>query len=285
MAAGSTAGRVRRRALLSVAAAAGAAGAFVLSGGAASGHTAAPSAHSTVITVRAGSPSTYSFSLSKAVGLSTGSFTFHITVAGKTPHDFKVCTTPVSGAATDSCAGVATKVLKPGQSASLTVTLPRTGLYEYLSSVPGQAAHGMKGLLAVSLTSGSPTTTVSSTGTNSDVTTVPQGTTCVGRCAPPPVSTTPATKPPATESLVGNPAAGAALFVTNCGSCHTLAAAGTNSDVGPNLDEYAPLQETLVGYMEYGSDSMPAFGGALSGDQIDNIAAYVYSSTHASSSP
>jgi cytochrome c6 len=281
VAAGSTAGRANHRTALAAAAAAGAAGVFVLSGGAASGRTVSQSATATVITVRAGSPSTYSFSLSKSVGLTTGSFTFHVTVAGKAHADFKVCTKPVAGAATDSCAGVATKVLKPGQSASLTVTLPRTGLYEYLSSVPGQAARGMKGLLAVSLTAGSPTTTVSSTGTNSDVTTVPQGTTCVGRCAPPPVSTTPATKPPATETLVGNPTAGAALFVANCGSCHTLAAAGTNSDVGPNLDSYAPLQETLIGYMEYGSDSMPAFGGALSGDQIDNIAAYVYSSTHA----
>jgi mono/diheme cytochrome c family protein len=29
---------------------------------------------------------------------------------------------------------------------------------------------------------------------------------------------------------------GEALFVENCGGCHTLAAAGTNANVGPNLD-------------------------------------------------
>lgn len=30
---------------------------------------------------------------------------------------------------------------------------------------------------------------------------------------------------------------GMALFATNCGTCHTLAAAGTDGVVGPNLDE------------------------------------------------
>ena len=35
----------------------------------------------------------------------------------------------------------------------------------------------------------------------------------------------------------GNPAAGKALFVSKCGSCHTLANAKTQGTVGPNLDD------------------------------------------------
>ena len=35
----------------------------------------------------------------------------------------------------------------------------------------------------------------------------------------------------------GDPAAGKALFVAKCGSCHTLAAAKTTGIIGPNLDD------------------------------------------------
>jgi mono/diheme cytochrome c family protein len=34
----------------------------------------------------------------------------------------------------------------------------------------------------------------------------------------------------------GDPAAGKALFISKCGSCHTLADAKTTGAVGPNLD-------------------------------------------------
>ena len=37
----------------------------------------------------------------------------------------------------------------------------------------------------------------------------------------------------------GDAAAGEAIFVANCGSCHTLEEAGTSGTVGPNLDELA----------------------------------------------
>jgi mono/diheme cytochrome c family protein len=35
----------------------------------------------------------------------------------------------------------------------------------------------------------------------------------------------------------GDPATGKALFETKCGSCHTLADAGTKGTIGPNLDD------------------------------------------------
>ena len=39
------------------------------------------------------------------------------------------------------------------------------------------------------------------------------------------------------EKVAASDDAARALFQTNCGSCHTLARAGTDGVVGPNLDE------------------------------------------------
>lgn len=41
----------------------------------------------------------------------------------------------------------------------------------------------------------------------------------------------------ATVSVASRDTAGKELFDNNCGSCHTLAAAGTNGIVGPDLDD------------------------------------------------
>ena len=51
--------------------------------------------------------------------------------------------------AANSCTGKRTTALGKGQSATLTVTLAKAGKYEYLCTVPGHAAGGMKGLLTV----------------------------------------------------------------------------------------------------------------------------------------
>ena len=42
---------------------------------------------------------------------------------------------------------------------------------------------------------------------------------------------------PAREKVPANLKTGQALFETNCGTCHTLYAAGTDGNYGPNLDE------------------------------------------------
>lgn len=228
----------------------------------------------TTVTVIAGYPTPLEFTLSRTSDLPTGTLIFKVTNRGLIASSFELCKAPASSAAQESrnsCSGVTTNELKPGQSGSFTVTITRPGRYEYLSTTFGEAARGMKGVIGigVSLVSASvaPTDTVTSE-------------TCVGRCAPPTVSTTPAVKPPAVETLDGDPSVGAPLFAQNCGSCHALAAAGTTSTIGPNLDEVAPSQTTIVSYVQYGSDSMPAFGGTLSGAQINDLAAYVYASTH-----
>ena len=72
---------------------------------------------------------------------------------------------------------------------------------------------------------------------------------------------------------------GKILFVAACGSCHTLAAAGTSGRKGPNLDDEAPSYGDVVDQVTQGGDGMPAFGKALSATQISRIAAFVSRAT------
>ena len=138
--------------------------------------------------------------------------TFKFTNLGAIGHDFKICTKAVTTSKANTCVGKVTATLKKGGKATLTVTLKRAS-NEFLCAVPGHAAAGMKGLIGV--------------GVKAPVT--PPATTT------PPVSTTPppTTTPGGTEALQGDPAAGKAVFAANgCASCHTLAAAGANGNVG-----------------------------------------------------
>jgi mono/diheme cytochrome c family protein len=78
----------------------------------------------------------------------------------------------------------------------------------------------------------------------------------------------------------GDAAAGKAVFASaGCGGCHTLKAAGTSGNVGPNLDQLKPDEQTVKDQVEHGGGSMPAFKGQLSDKQIQDVAAYVASST------
>src|SRR5262249_15688891 len=79
---------------------------------------AAGGSRGTVVSVTAGKPSEYKFTLSRAALLPT-TVTFKVTNRGKLPHQFEVCTEPAGTATSNSCFGDTTKVLKPGQSATL----------------------------------------------------------------------------------------------------------------------------------------------------------------------
>jgi outer membrane protein assembly factor BamB len=70
-------------------------------------------------------------------------------------------------------------------------------------------------------------------------------------------------------------AAGEEVFDTTCSTCHTLAAAGTNGNVGPNLDELEPSQGLVEHQVTNGGGGMPAFGGTLSKEEITNVAEFV----------
>ncbi len=100
----------------------------------------------TVVNVVAGKTG-YSFMLSKS-SVPHGAITFKVKNAGAFPHSFKLCSSP-SGGKANSCAGKGTPMITPGASATLTVTVARKGTYEYLCTVPGHAANGMKGILKV----------------------------------------------------------------------------------------------------------------------------------------
>jgi mono/diheme cytochrome c family protein len=101
--------------------------------------------------------------------------------------------------------------------------------------------------------------------------------------APPPAATEapPATTeaPPATTEAPpsgGSAEAGKAVFASaGCGSCHTLAAAGANATVGPNLDETQPSSDLVVERVTNGSGVMPPFKDSLSEEQILDVAAFV----------
>ncbi|HET8949577.1 MAG TPA: cytochrome c [Solirubrobacteraceae bacterium] len=83
--------------------------------------------------------------------------------------------------------------------------------------------------------------------------------------------------PPTPEQAATTAASGKDVFTTNCGSCHTLADAGTTGTIGPNLDDAAPDAATVKAYVRGGAGSMPAFGDSLSNAEIDAVAAYVSS--------
>ena len=105
----------------------------------------------TLISVTAGKPSELAFTLSKTSMVPAGTITFKVTNLGVAFHNFKICTIPVPGAAgaKNACFGKSTPILKHGQSATLRVAFSLAGKYEFLCTVTGHAAAGMKGLLGV----------------------------------------------------------------------------------------------------------------------------------------
>jgi mono/diheme cytochrome c family protein len=97
------------------------------------------------------------------------------------------------------------------------------------------------------------------------------------------------------EEVPADLASGQTLFDINCGACHTLTAAGTDGNFGPDLDELLAgsgppsgenAEETIKGIegrvlnaIEEGVDSetspgrMPA--KIISGEQAEEVAAFV----------
>jgi cbb3-type cytochrome c oxidase subunit III len=83
--------------------------------------------------------------------------------------------------------------------------------------------------------------------------------------------------PGATGGGGGTSTDGKTIFTSNCGSCHTLAAAGTHGNVGPNLDQVKPSFARAQRQVIHGGGAMPAFKGQLSDKQIKAVAKYVSS--------
>jgi cytochrome c6 len=65
------------------------------------------------------------------------------------------------------------------------------------------------------------------------------------------------------------------LFESNCGSCHTLADAGTSGTIGPNLDQAKPSLQKSITQITNGGGGMPPFKGQLTDAQIRALAQYL----------
>lgn len=69
---------------------------------------------------------------------------------------------------------------------------------------------------------------------------------------------------------------GAAVFAdAGCGGCHALSAARSNGTVGPSLDALKPSADRVERQVTSGGRGMPAFGGQLTDEEIEAVAAYV----------
>jgi len=140
---------MNRLSRLSLAAAAGVAAAVAPTALAHSNQAAAAT-----VTVTAAQPSEFAFKLStKAVA--HGAVTFKVTNGSKAglPHDFEICSLPAKSTAAatlpTTCGGKKTPLLNQNATATLKVVIAKPGNYEYLCTVPGHAAGGMKGILKV----------------------------------------------------------------------------------------------------------------------------------------
>ena len=64
-----------------------------------------------------------------------------------------------------------------------------------------------------------------------------------------------------------------------CAACHTLKAAGSEANIGPNLDTISLTEELVKDIVTHGLGVMPAFGeGILTKEEIDIVSFHVANS-------
>ena len=61
----------------------------------------------------------------------------------------------------------------------------------------------------------------------------------------------------------------------NCATCHTLNDAGSNADIGPNLNLIKPDVGRVVMAVTNGIGVMPAYEGILTSEEIEAVSLYV----------
>jgi mono/diheme cytochrome c family protein len=90
-----------------------------------------------------------------------------------------------------------------------------------------------------------------------------------------PTTTTPTTTSGGGGGAAAKPDGKAVFAKAGCGGCHTLKAAGSSGNVGPNLDQLKPAEPVVQHQVEVGGGAMPAFKGRLSDAEIKAVAAFV----------
>ena len=65
-----------------------------------------------------------------------------------------------------------------------------------------------------------------------------------------------------------------------CGACHTLEAAGSEGNIGPNLDMLKPQMVQIINAVKNGIGVMQSWEGILTQKEIEAVAHYVFNSTN-----
>ena len=65
------------------------------------------------------------------------------------------------------------------------------------------------------------------------------------------------------------------LNIAVCSTCHILADAGSDGQIGPNLNDIKPDKMRVVNSVTYGIGVMPAYEGQLTKEEIEAVAHYV----------
>ena len=65
-----------------------------------------------------------------------------------------------------------------------------------------------------------------------------------------------------------------------CGVCHTLQAAGSVGEIGPNFDIFKPQIPQIIAVVTNGIGVMPPWEGILTYEEIEAVAYYVFNSTN-----
>ncbi len=78
------------------------------------------------------------------------------------------------------------------------------------------------------------------------------------------------------DDSAGGGSPGAKVFAdAGCGDCHTMRAANAKGNVGPDLDELRPNEETVARQVTNGGNGMPAFKDELTAEEIQQVAGFV----------
>jgi len=64
-----------------------------------------------------------------------------------------------------------------------------------------------------------------------------------------------------------------------CGVCHALKAAGSDGQIGPNLDMLKPQMPQIINAVTNGIGVMPPWKGILTTEEIEAVAYYLFNST------
>ena len=65
-----------------------------------------------------------------------------------------------------------------------------------------------------------------------------------------------------------------------CGVCHTLKAAGSAGNIGPDLDQLKPSMSQIIYAVTNGIGVMQAWEGILTYEEIEAVAYYVFNSAN-----